>query len=96
MNDISLSYSVLKPQRAIAQRVARAYRTVGFAAACALAGTPPWELEAWVLTRVYDWTAEQRALNRSPGPRERENVREEDNFVSRTLEFTVRTTPSLR
>ncbi|XP_022832266.1 uncharacterized protein LOC111360549 [Spodoptera litura] len=45
------------PQRAIAQRVARAYRT----AACALASTPPWELEAWVLARVYEWTVDRRA-----------------------------------
>ncbi|KAF9412759.1 hypothetical protein HW555_008844 [Spodoptera exigua] len=69
--------AIRRPQRAIAQRVARAYRTVGFAAACALAGTPPWELEAWVLARMYDWTAEQRALDRRPVPRERENVRDE-------------------
>nr|XP_032513472.1 uncharacterized protein LOC116767321 [Danaus plexippus plexippus] len=66
-----------RSQRAIAQRVAMAYRTVSLAAACALAGTPPWELEAWVLARVYEWTAEQRALGQRPGGSEREAVREE-------------------
>lgn len=65
------------PQRAIAQRVARAYRSVGHAAACALAGTPPWELEASVLARVYEWTAGQRARGESPAPEEREAVRQE-------------------
>ncbi|XP_026727786.1 uncharacterized protein LOC113493941 [Trichoplusia ni] len=37
----------------------------------------PWELEAWVLVRVYDWTAGQRALNKRPAPIEREEVHEE-------------------
>ncbi|PZC83970.1 hypothetical protein B5X24_HaOG206316 [Helicoverpa armigera] len=69
--------AIRRPQRVIAQRVARAYRTVSFAAACVLAGTPPWELEAWVLARVYDWKAAQRALDRHPDPIEREEVREE-------------------
>ncbi|XP_047032338.1 uncharacterized protein LOC124639145 [Helicoverpa zea] len=69
--------AIRRPQRAIAQRVARAYRTVSFAAACVLAGAPPWELEAWVLGRVYDWTAAQRALDRRPDPIERVEVREE-------------------
>ncbi|XP_063892941.1 uncharacterized protein LOC135117500 [Helicoverpa armigera] len=69
--------AIRRPQRVIAQRVARAYRTVSFAAACVLAGTPPWELEAWVLARVYDWKAAQRALDRHLDPIEREEVREE-------------------
>ena len=58
--------AIRRPQRAIAQRVARAYRSVGFSAACALAGTPPWELEAWVLARVYEWTARRKALGERP------------------------------
>ncbi|PZC75622.1 hypothetical protein B5X24_HaOG205898 [Helicoverpa armigera] len=66
--------AIRRPQRAIAQRVARAYRTVSFAAACVLAGTPPWELEAWVLARVYDWTVAQKALNRRPDPIEKEEM----------------------
>lgn len=63
------------PQGAVAKRVARAYRTVGFAAACALAGTPPWELEAWVLARVYEWTAVRRARGERPAPQEKAAVR---------------------
>ncbi|XP_047041517.1 uncharacterized protein LOC124645705 [Helicoverpa zea] len=69
--------AIRRPERAIAQRVARAYRTVSFAAACVLAGAPPWDLEAWMLARVYDWTAAQRALDRRPDPIEREEVREQ-------------------
>lgn len=69
--------AIRKPQRAIAQRVARAYRSVGFSAACALAGTPPWELEAWVLARVYEWSAQRRALGERPVTEEREAVRRE-------------------
>ena len=57
--------------------MARAYRTVGFAAACALASTPPWELEAWVLARVYEWTAGRRARGERPAPEEREAIRRE-------------------
>ncbi|KAL0803219.1 hypothetical protein ABMA28_004868 [Loxostege sticticalis] len=45
------------------------------AAACALAGTPPWELEASVLSAVYHWTAEQRARDLRPAPEERGAVR---------------------
>ncbi|XP_047034977.1 uncharacterized protein LOC124641013 [Helicoverpa zea] len=74
--------AIRRPQRVIAQRVARAYRTVSFAAACVLAGTPPWELEAWVLARVYDWKAAQRALDRHPDPIEREEVREEAREIT--------------
>ena len=66
-----------RPQRAIAQRIARCYRTVGFAAACALAGTPPWELEAVVQTKVYCRTAEQKALGERPAPEECGTVRRE-------------------
>ncbi|KAA5586381.1 hypothetical protein F3H14_36425, partial [Pseudomonas aeruginosa] len=33
-----------RPQRAIAVRAVRGYRTVSFEAACVLAGTPPWDL----------------------------------------------------
>jgi hypothetical protein len=65
------------PQRAIAQRVARAYRTVSFSAACTLAGTPPWQLEAGVLAAVYEWTATKRAEGESFCPIEKEAVRRE-------------------
>ena len=59
-----------RPQRAIAQRVARCYRTVGFEAACALAGTPPWGLEAIAQARFYEWMAGQRAIQGRPAPEE--------------------------
>ncbi|CAG9559136.1 unnamed protein product [Danaus chrysippus] len=42
-----------------------------------MAGTPPWELEAWVLARVYEWRVEQRALGQHPNAAERGAVREE-------------------
>lgn len=42
-----------RPQRVIAVRVARAYHTVSFEGACLLASTPPWDLEAGVLSAVY-------------------------------------------
>jgi hypothetical protein len=38
------------PQRVIAQRMARCFRTVAFAAACALAGILPWALDARLIT----------------------------------------------
>ena len=66
-----------RPQRAIAQRVARCYRTVAFGAACALACTPPWELEAEVQTRVYTWSEEKRALGVRPTQEERGMVQRE-------------------
>ena len=66
-----------RPQRAIAQRVARCYRTVGFEAACALAGTPPWDLEAVAQARFYGWMAGQRALGARPTLEERGAARRE-------------------
>jgi hypothetical protein len=39
-----------RPQRAIALRAARAYRTVSYVGACLLSGSPPWDLEARVPT----------------------------------------------
>ncbi|CAG9557742.1 unnamed protein product [Danaus chrysippus] len=51
-------------QRVMAVRVVRGYRTVSHEAACVLAGTPPWELDAQVLSEVYH----QRARVRSRGP----------------------------
>ncbi|XP_073949067.1 uncharacterized protein [Choristoneura fumiferana] len=49
-----------KPQRVMAVRMCRAYRTVGWAAACALAGTPPWEIEAEMLAEAYRVRCERR------------------------------------
>jgi hypothetical protein len=42
-----------KPQRVIAIRAVRAYRTVAHGAPCVLAGTTPWELDALVLSQVH-------------------------------------------
>lgn len=58
-----------RPQRAICLRVVRGYRTVSFEAACVLAACLPWELDARVLTAVYDRVAEHRATG-EPLPRE--------------------------
>lgn len=54
-----------RPQRVMAQRVIRGYRTVGHEAACLLAGSPPWDLEAEVLAVVYARKAETRARGRA-------------------------------
>ncbi|CAB3235600.1 unnamed protein product [Arctia plantaginis] len=50
-----------RPQRILAVRAIRGYRTVSTEAACALAGTPPWDLEAEVLAEVYRRVADCRA-----------------------------------
>ncbi|CAF4921474.1 unnamed protein product [Pieris macdunnoughi] len=48
----------------MAVRAARCYRTVSFEAACLLAGTPPWELEAVALGALYRLKGETRADGR--------------------------------
>ncbi|XP_045541876.1 uncharacterized protein LOC123723341 [Papilio machaon] len=65
-----------RPQRIIAARACRAYRTVGHAAACVLAGTPPWEIEAGVLSEAYWARATQRARGEAPAPEELSRARE--------------------
>lgn len=42
-----------RPQRVMAVRIIRGYRTISFEAACVMAGTPPWELDAEMLAGVY-------------------------------------------
>lgn len=64
-----------RPQRAIAQRVARAYRTVSFEAACLIAGTPPWDLEARVLAEVYRRGVAVREIGGEPSAEEISNWR---------------------
>lgn len=59
-----------RPQRAIALRVARAYRTVSHTAACLLAGSPPWDLDAELLAAVY-WRRKE-AINNGGPPHSRE------------------------
>ena len=62
---LSITHGVAKllqrPQRTIAVRVIRGYRTISFEAACVLAGTPPWVLEAEALAADYQWRANLRA-----------------------------------
>ncbi|CAB3247680.1 unnamed protein product [Arctia plantaginis] len=55
-----------RPQRVLASRIIRGYRTISFKAASLLAGTPPWDLEAKTLAALYQWCNEARELGRSP------------------------------
>lgn len=57
-----------RPQRVVAQRMVRAYVTVAWAAACALAGSLPWELEAQVLAEVHDRRRRSREEGVEPCP----------------------------
>lgn len=62
-------------QRIVATRAVRGYRTIAGAAACVLAGTPPWELEAEVLAEVYRYRTEARTRGQYPGIKEMRRVR---------------------
>ncbi|KMQ85535.1 reverse transcriptase, partial [Lasius niger] len=62
-------------QRRVAIRVVRGYRTVSHAAASALAGLPPMELQACTLKRVYERIKELRGMNFSVTERVRGVVR---------------------
>ncbi|XP_026314692.1 uncharacterized protein LOC113226322 [Hyposmocoma kahamanoa] len=64
-----------RPQKLMAVRAIRAYRTVSGAAACALAGTAPWELQASVLEQTYRCRAEARARGERPTLEELVGVR---------------------
>ncbi|CAK1593609.1 unnamed protein product [Parnassius mnemosyne] len=66
-----------KPQRAMAVRVVRGYRTISYEAACVLAGSPPWDLEAKVLASLYRWREEERARGSRPVQRQIALRREE-------------------
>ncbi|XP_039761416.1 uncharacterized protein LOC120634709, partial [Pararge aegeria] len=57
-----------RPQRVMAARVIRAYRTISHEAACALAGTPPWDLDAEVLACVHERRVEVRMRGEHPSP----------------------------
>nr|XP_026497219.1 uncharacterized protein LOC113401501 [Vanessa tameamea] len=66
-----------RPQRAMALRAARAYRTVSYTAAGLLSGSPPWDLEAEINSNVY-WRAKAaRAGGSRPALREVQQLREE-------------------
>ncbi|XP_063822164.1 uncharacterized protein LOC135072142 [Ostrinia nubilalis] len=60
-----------RPQRAIAQKVARIYRTVGHAVACVLAGTPSLGARSW----------DQKARGKRPAPERRGAVRQEEREI---------------
>ncbi|XP_022821410.1 uncharacterized protein LOC111352932 [Spodoptera litura] len=57
------------PQRAMAVRVIRGYRTISFEAATLLAGSPPWDLEAKALASLYRWRGELTARGERYPPR---------------------------
>jgi hypothetical protein len=64
-----------RPQRIIAVRAIRGYRTISWAAATALAGDPPWELQAEVLAEVYRFNVEERSQGVHPAPDEIKRTR---------------------
>jgi hypothetical protein len=64
-----------KPQRVIAIRAVRAYRTVAHGAACVLAGTTPWELDALVLAQVHRSRVATRDRGERPCLEESRRVR---------------------
>lgn len=53
-----------KPQRAMAVRVIRGYRTISREAACVLAGSTLWDLKAKVLASLYQWRQYMRISHR--------------------------------
>ncbi|XP_061719981.1 uncharacterized protein LOC133527106 [Cydia pomonella] len=69
-----------RPQRVMAVRMARAYRSVSHEAACVLAGTPPWDLDAAALADVYWRVTEARASGIQP-PLEEEGETGTDDAV---------------
>ncbi|CAK1598932.1 unnamed protein product [Parnassius mnemosyne] len=58
------------PQKVLAVRMVRGYRTISREAACLLAGLPPWDLEAIVLARLHEWRAEALCRGETPLPRQ--------------------------
>lgn len=61
----------------MAVRIIRGYRTIFFkAAACFLAGTPPWEIDAEVLSDVYWQRQAYRRQGECPSPEESRRSRE--------------------
>ena len=64
-----------RPQRAMATRVIRGYRTISTEAACVMAGTIPWDLDARALASIYFWREE--AHDQVPAAREVARRREE-------------------
>ena len=66
------------PQKVVAVRLARGYRTISREAASLLAGLQPWDLEAIVLARLHERRAE--ALRRGETPLPRQIVAQRTDF----------------
>ncbi|XP_041977427.1 uncharacterized protein LOC121731828 [Aricia agestis] len=66
-------------QRIMATRAVRGYRTISRDAACLLAGSVPWDLDAKTLADVYWRSAEVRAGGSNPLPEAVRRWREEAN-----------------
>lgn len=66
-----------KPQRAIALRVIRGYRTISYEAVCVLAGSLPWDLDAHGLAEIHHWRELEMLRGQKPALREIENHRAE-------------------
>ncbi|CAK1585034.1 unnamed protein product [Parnassius mnemosyne] len=58
------------PQRVVAVKMVRGYRTISREAASLLAGLPPWDLEAIVLARLHEWRAAALCRGETPLPRQ--------------------------
>lgn len=65
------------PQRAMAVRTIRGYRTVSFEAASLLAGSAPWDLEAGVLASLFTWREDVLVRGVFTAPRELRRKRSE-------------------
>jgi hypothetical protein len=59
-----------RPQRSIAQRAIRGYCTISAEAACLLAGSLPWDLDARTLAALYQWRQEARVRGDLLAPQE--------------------------
>lgn len=55
-----------RAQRVMAVGVVRGYRTVSYEAACLLAGSPPWDLEAECHATTFEWRAALRVRGEWP------------------------------
>lgn len=65
-----------RPQRVMATRAVRGYCTISAEAACVLAATPPWELDAQMLADTYKRSAEAKSRGQPLIPEETRRLRE--------------------
>ncbi|XP_026747033.1 uncharacterized protein LOC113508054 [Trichoplusia ni] len=73
---------LLGAQRVVTNRIVRAYRTFGREASCALAGIPPWDLDASVLADLYTRCTALRSRGIEPSPGQRETWRRQARLVA--------------